>query len=185
MHVSSEDSAGTVMLTVCSGLPGTGKSDLAMGIARRIGFPVLSVDPIEAAIMRAGIPQSFQTGLAAYLVVETIAEMELAAGRGVIVDAVNGVEPAKDVWRRLAARHQVPLKVIECLCGDEDLHRRRLETRRRGLEGFPEPAWQDVQRRRLEFTPWVEPHLEVDSVAPREMNVERVLAWLGDHQAKT
>jgi predicted kinase len=166
-------------LIVLSGLPGAGKSELAQQLARRLGFPVLSVDPIEAAIIRAGIPHSFETGFAAYLVAEAIAEAELKLGRGVIVDAVNAVEPAKEAWRKLAAKHQVPLKVIACKCSDEALHRRRLEARRRGLDAIPEPKWEDVQRRKLDFTPWVEPHLEVDSVVACDTNVDRVLAWLG------
>ena len=43
------------MLIVFSGLPGTGKSELAQRIGRRLRIPVLSVDPIESAILRAGI----------------------------------------------------------------------------------------------------------------------------------
>ena len=59
------------MLIVLSGLPGTGKSAVADGIARALRLPVLSVDPLESAILQAGIPPSFETGLAAYLVAET------------------------------------------------------------------------------------------------------------------
>jgi hypothetical protein len=99
-------------------------------------------------------------------------------GLGAIVDAVNAEEHGKDMWRRLAAKHDIGLKVIECKCSDEGLHRQRLETRRRALGPLPEPTWADVQRRKLAFTPWVEPHLEVDSLAPCETNVERILAWL-------
>lgn len=62
------------MLIVVSGLPGTGKSTIADGIARTRQTPVLSVDPIESAIVRAGIPASFETGLAAYLVAQTLAD---------------------------------------------------------------------------------------------------------------
>jgi len=43
---------------------------------------------------------------------------------------------------------------------------------------FREPTWQDVERRRLEYTAWNEPVLLVDSAAPLESNVERVIEWL-------
>jgi hypothetical protein len=33
----------------------TGKSELAQQLAHKLGFPVLSVDPIEAAIARVGV----------------------------------------------------------------------------------------------------------------------------------
>ena len=60
----------TPFLIAMSGLPGSGKSTIAEGIARRLSIPILSVDPIESAIITAGIARSFETGLAAYLVAE-------------------------------------------------------------------------------------------------------------------
>ena len=61
-----------------------------------------SVDPIESAILQAGIARSFETGLAAYLVAETLADEQLKLGNSVIVDAVNAEEEGKDIWRRLS-----------------------------------------------------------------------------------
>src|SRR5262249_10097594 len=141
----------TPMLVVLSGLPGTGKSALASRLGQRLRLPVLSVDPIESAILRAGIVPRFETGLAAYLVAEALADAQLALGMGAIVDAVNSVEPAKEIWRKLTGRYGVALRVIECKCSDEALHRQRLSSRRREVApNFPEPTWDDVQRRRLE-----------------------------------
>jgi adenylate kinase family enzyme len=62
-----------VKIIVVSGLPGSGKSTVAEGIAEQLMVPILSVDPIESSIIRSGITQSFETGLAAYLVAETLA----------------------------------------------------------------------------------------------------------------
>ncbi len=167
------------MLLVLSGLPATGKSALARALGQRLGIGVLSVDPIESAILRAGIAPGFETGLAAYLVAETLADDHLSLGQDVIVDAVNAVEPAKSMWRSLAARHRAALAIVECHCSDEALHRTRLETRQRDLvANFPEPTWADVQQRRREYTPWAQPLLAVDAVHSCESNVERVLEWL-------
>jgi predicted kinase len=172
---SDHDSRPT--LVVFSGLPGTGKSELARQVAGHLSIAVLSVDPIESAMLRAGIAQSFETGLAAYLVVEAIADAQLALGQSVIVDAVNGVEPAKAMWRTLATKHRAPLKIVECVCSNEALHRERLSARHRGLD-YPEPTWEKVQERKLEYTAWTEPLLRVDSVDTCEANTARVLAWL-------
>lgn len=167
------------MLLVFSGLPGTGKSELAQAVARSVRAPVLSVDPIESAILQAGITPSFETGLAAYLIAETLADSQLRLGQSLIVDAVNAVEPAKDLWRRLAAKHGTPLRIIECCCSDETLHRERLRARRRGLaHAFREPSWEDVERRRLEYTCWSEPFLSVDAISSVEENLRTVLDWL-------
>jgi predicted kinase len=177
-HVSNEHH-DRPMLLVLSGLPGTGKSELAQRLGGRLRIPVLSVDPIESAILRAGIEPGFATGLAAYLVVEALADSQLSLGQSVIVDAVNAVEPAKDMWRKLATRHGAALEIVECRCSDEALHRERLEARRRGLAAnFREPTWDDIQERRIEYTPWTEPLLVVDAIASSESNVDRVLAWL-------
>lgn len=166
-----------VRLIVLSGLPGTGKSAIADAIGRARRAPVLSVDPIESAILEAGIGPSFETGLAAYVVAERVADASLAAGLDAVIDAVNSVDPARDMWRRLAARHDARLRIIECVIGDEGVHRRRLAERDRGLR-LAEPTWVDIERRRLEWTPWPEPHLTLDATEPVERNVERALAYL-------
>ena len=161
-----------------SGLPGTGKSALAERLARALGIPVFSVDPIESALLRAGIQRSFETGLAAYLVAETLAKAHLELGQGVIIDAVNAVEPAKEMWRKLTRSHNQRLRVVECRCSDEVLHRTRLASRRRDLDRRLEPTWEEVQARRAQQSRWTEPVFEVDSISPLEENVERALAWL-------
>jgi predicted kinase len=161
-----------------SGLPGTGKSELAKHLGRALGLPVFSVDPIESALLRAGIRHCFETGLAAYLVAEALASVQLELGQGVIIDAVNAVKPAKEMWRELARTHNEPLRVVECRCSDEALHRIRLASRQRDLDRRLEPTRTDMRARRAEQTPWMEPVFEVDAIYPVEENVARVLAWL-------
>ena len=82
------------MFIVMAGLPGTGKSTIAEQLGRQLGLAVVSVDPIESAILSAGIDAGQPTGLAAYLVAERIADSVLSSpAAGVIIDAVNAVEP--------------------------------------------------------------------------------------------
>jgi predicted kinase len=166
------------VLIVVSGLPGSGKSTLADELGRVLHAPVLSVDPIESALLRAGIERSFEAGFAAYLVAEVCADQFLGAGLDVLVDAVSGVEPAREMWRALAARHGTPLRVVACVLNPAEATR-RLATRSRGL-AMGEPSAGDVRTRAAEWTPWLEPHLVVDSIERRETNVARVLAWLNE-----
>jgi predicted kinase len=136
------------------------------------------VDPAEAAMWRAGVSKSEPTGLAAYMVVEALAAEQIALGHDVIVDAVNAVEPARAQWRALADRLDVELRFIEVQCSDADVHRRRLQGRRRGIEGFYEPSWNDVRRRLEEFAAWTDGRLTLDSMDPRQDNLEAALKYL-------
>ncbi|WP_405697461.1 AAA family ATPase [Streptomyces sp. NBC_01185] len=136
------------------------------------------MDPIEAAMWRAGVPRSRTTGLAAYAVTEAVADGVLALGQTVIVDAVNAVEEARGQWRSLASRHGVPLVFIEVVCSDPTVHRRRLGSRSRDIEGFSERSWEAVERRRAEFAPLVDDRLVLDSVVDLQSNVAAALGFL-------
>lgn len=162
-----------------AGLPGSGKSAVAGEVARALGCALLSVDPIEAAMWRAGVGHDQPTGLAAYVVAENLAGEQLLVGNDVIVDAVNDAEPAREQWRSLAARLDRSLVFVEVFCSDEQVHRRRLGSRQRGIEGFPEPTWESIIERRSGFSDWGDDRVRVDSMRPLEENVAFVLEHLG------
>lgn len=166
------------MLIAMAGLPGSGKSTVADELGRRLPAPVLSVDPVEAALWRAGIDPAQPTGLAAYVAVEAMAAEVLALGQTVVVDAVNDAEEARQQWHELAERQSVPLAWVEVVCSDPDLHRRRLESRRRDLPGFPEPAWDSLPARRAGLGSWNGERLVLDSAEALEPNMEKALAHL-------
>lgn len=147
-----------------AGLPGTGKSAIAEKIRDRLGIPVVSVDPLESAILSAGIDSDQPTGLAAYLVAETLASTVLEAGSSIIVDAVNAVNPAREQWVTLAARHGAAITFIEIVCSDPAIHRQRLETRNRSLPYVNEPSWHAVEQSLDEYDEWTGPSSEVDRI---------------------
>lgn len=162
------------MLVVMSGVPGTGKSSIADALGPEFGAPVLSVDPIEAAIWRCGIPASFATGVAAYEVAAVLAEHQLTLGLTTIVDSVSSIEAARDMWRQAARR----AAVIEVVCSDERVHRQRLAERRRSIEGFPELSWDQVQQRRAEWEPWTGDRLGIDTMRTADDNLADALSFL-------
>jgi len=166
------------MLIVMAGLPGTGKSTIAEVLAGRIEYTVISVDPIEAAILSAGIDAGQPTGLAAYLVAGTLAEMALKAGHNVIIDAVNAVQPAREQWVNLANRMGEPIRFIEVVCTDEELHRSRLVDHT--PSGVEAPA---VEQSLEEYDEWTGPsaavgRITLDTVEPIGVNVDRAIAFL-------
>ncbi|WP_067129712.1 AAA family ATPase [Microtetraspora malaysiensis] len=166
------------MLIVMAGLPAAGKSSIAEGLGRVLPAPVVAVDPVEAAIWRAGVDRGQPTGLAAYLVAEAVADGVLALGQSAIIDAVNAVEAARRQWRALAERHQVSVAFIEVVCSDSRAHRERLERRSRGIVGFVEPTWESVQQRRAEYQPWTDDRLVLDSITDLATNVTKAREYL-------
>lgn len=164
---------------VFSGLPGVGKSAIAEAVGSRLPAAVISVDIIETAILRSGIPRSFETGLAAYEVGAALGAQQLRLGMSAIADAANDLEVGRSIWRAAALGAGATWRVIEIVCSDPDEHRRRLERRHRQLEPFPEPTWEDVLRRRAESEPWDEDRLTVDSCRSVDENVARILGYLG------
>ncbi|GIJ43875.1 adenylyl-sulfate kinase [Virgisporangium aliadipatigenens] len=166
------------MLVVMSGLPGSGKSTVAQRLGRALPAPVVSVDPIEAALWRAGVDRAQPTGLAAYVAAGAVASDILALEQDVIVDAVNHASQARAQWRGLAARHGLAVRWIEVICSDRALHRRRLESRRRDIAGFREPTWESVEARRAGFLSWEDERLVLDACEPLDANVARALAHL-------
>ncbi len=165
-------------LIVMSGLPGSGKSTLAERIARRLQIPVFSVDPIESAIITSGIPRSFETGVAGYVVAAALASEQLKLGISVIVDAVNAEEEGKDVWRHLAAKHNLTMTILEVFVSDPSVHRQRLQVRVRNLHGFPEVTWERVEDRQKCYTPWTEPTLRLDALDDLDKNVETAIQYI-------
>jgi predicted kinase len=167
-------------LIVLAGLPGSGKSTVAEALSRHFSLPLISVDPIEAAMWRNGLSKD-QTGIAAYGVAQALAGEQLRLGHSVIVDAVNPVEAPRAGWRGLAAKYRADLKIIECVCADQATHRRRIEARIRNIEGMAEVTWARVEQRRAEYEAWTDARLTLDtSVQPPERLLAEAIeiTWL-------
>jgi predicted kinase len=164
-------------LIVLSGLPGSGKSTLAARLSAALSLPVVSVDPVAAAMWAGGIPREM-TGLAAYAVVHAIAQAQLTLGLSVVVDAVNPREAYRAMWRSLASGQKAYLAVIECICSDTELHRRRIAARRRGIPGMAEATWEVVEQRRREYEPWVDDRLVLDTAPDLDEVAAAALAYV-------
>ncbi|WP_171013023.1 AAA family ATPase [Microbacterium sp. 2FI] len=166
------------MLVVISGLPGTGKTAVATEVARELDAVHLSIDTVEDALLGAGLPRSWTTGVAAYEAVRAAAEQNLTLGRMVVVDAVNDSEAARDTWRRAAATTGAELIFALLSLDDEVEHRRRLEGRSRNLTNVREPSWDDVRSRAATFEPWVDEPLRVSADGSLQQIAAVILARL-------
>ena len=113
---------------------------------------------------------------------EMHAETTLVAGRSVIVDAVNAVNPAREQWVNLAQRQGEQLRFIEVICSDADLHRERIESRERLLP-HQQLTWNAVEQSLEDYSEWTGAsatfgRITLDSVEPLGVNIDRAMAFL-------
>jgi predicted kinase len=150
------------MLIVLGGLPGTGKTTVARGVALALGAVHLRIDTIEQALRDSGELKG-EVGPAGYLVAYGVAEDNLRLGRTVIADSVNPIELTRAAWRAVAARAGVAAVEIEIVCTDPAEHRRRVATRHTDIAGHRLPNWADVVGR--DYAVWETPHRVIDTAA--------------------
>ena len=168
-------------LVVFSGLPGTGKSVLAESVGRELRIPVFAKDWLEATLLRCELAPTNQDkplGSAGYQLLTVLAERQLMLGLSVILDSVASTQSIRSTWRKLAEKYNAKWLVIECICSDEEVHRTRLSTRRRGIPGWHELSWSDVERVRAYYRPWDEYRLILDAMQSLEDNLKLVFEYL-------
>ena len=168
-------------LIVVAGLPGTGKSSIAEAIGESLGVPVFAKDWLEAALLRSGVDRTLASpqviGYAGYELLTTLAERQLRLGQSAILDSVASTKTIRDAWRTLASRCSARWRVVECICSDQTLHRGRLGSRIRGIPGWQELEWEEVERVQSYYAPWQEDRLILDAVEPLNTNVDLALRY--------
>jgi predicted kinase len=131
--------AGRVRLVVVGGLPGTGKSTLARAVGEAIGATVLRSDEVRKEL--AGVPveqharDDFRQGI--YSTAATVdtygellarAEVALAMGETVVLDASWGEERWRELARAVATRTHADLTEVRCEVG-ADIAAERIRSR--------------------------------------------------------
>jgi predicted kinase len=160
------------VLVVVGGLPATGKSTIAMALARQTSTPYLRVDRIEQAIV-AWSSLSHPLGPVGYAIAHELAREQLELGSDVIVECVNPTAVTRDGWGRTAETASAALVEVEVICSDENEHRRRAETRTSDVKGLVKPTWTAINDR--EYEPWVRQPLLIDSATtPPDRAVQRI-----------
>jgi predicted kinase len=161
-----------------TGLPGTGKSTLADRLAQRTGAPAFTGDWLLGALAPLGVLDDLDrpTSLSVYYgLLNSLVTRQLILGQSAVVDCVLD-DTMAGRWRDNVERHGGRLLVVQCVCGDESLHRSRIEGRRRDIPGWHEVGWDHVERMRAEFRPVTAPDLTLDAVDPLDANITTLLS---------
>lgn len=130
-------------LVIVCGRIGTGKSTVAQLLSAHTGFTVLNSDVLRKRLVgllptaRAGT--AYGTGIYSeavtrqtYAALQTQAEEELRAGRGVIIDATCKQREDRRTLLELGHRAGVPVLFLECRARPSEIERRLRERARRG-----------------------------------------------------
>ena len=155
------------MLVIFGGLPGTGKSTLALKLAGQWRAVYLRIDTIERAMV--GGEEASSVGDRGYGVAYAVAEDNLRLGHTVIADSVNPLQITRSAWLSVAKRVGVQSVEIEVICSDRAEHRHRVETR----SAIVPVTWQEVVTRNYE--PWIGEHIRIDTSG---QTIDRSLAAL-------
>ena len=171
-------------LIVFAGLPGTGKSSLARAVARELHASYLDKDTIKDGVIAVAREMKIEQGVelagpSSYELLVLLARDNLSLGLSVVLDSPAGYRHFREQVNELAKARMASLKLIECICTDESLLRRRVEERGRELPPYRARDWADYQSNRSRFEGLTERRLVVDTAEPLAINVRKVLAHIG------
>lgn len=176
-------------LILTCGLMGTGKSVLAAELATALGAVHLRSDELRKEL--AGLSplsrefSAFGTGLynreateRTYRALADRAEVPLAAGRTVIVDASFAEKDRRDYFRDLARRRQRPLAILWMNCPDKLLQERLRYRRGDASDGRPELL--EAQKKLFQSPLGESRVLLVDTRDEVAYNVQRIICHLAN-----
>jgi hypothetical protein len=164
------------MLVLITGLPGTGKSTLAMHLARRLRATVLRTDVIRKQLF----PQPKYTEEEKELVYKVtflIAEYLLRAGKNVILDGTFYKRSLRQRVYQLARAVKTKLIIVEC-GAPEAVVKQRMEARAK-KKNIPTDADFEVYKKiRDQFEPLQRPRVIVDTSNPLEENLSEIMRYI-------
>lgn len=180
-------SASPCLIVVC-GLSGSGKTTVARMLQHRKGFRAINSDRVRKRLASVPPHEHIRTDYGANIYSDRFSKVAydamlaeadklLSDGCGAILDATFKGATDRQLAVALAARHRVPLLLVECVVGeDEAISRltRRASSAREVSDATPEV----YQRQRAEFDPIREipprNYIRLDTTRPREQLIGEI-----------
>ena len=178
------------MLLIVCGLPGTGKSTLARGVAERTGFVHLASDVVRKEL--AGLkptearPESYGEGIySEHFTERTYAELArraeglLKRARSVITDATFSKRRYLKKVMDAADRAGAKVEIIECSALNETV-RARLEERRWAVGSVSDADWRIYLGKKAAFEEVPGPHIVAAAERTLQENLLKVFRAVFD-----
>ena len=173
-----------MLVVLITGLPGSGKSTMAQVAGRTLGAPVLGHDwamsglrpfvEMQDALDSMGTRGHRGVG---WSLLWGLARSQLRLGSSVVLDGVAR-DPEVDGTRALAAEEGAASLVVMTTCGDDGLHRARVEGRLRHIPNWYELDWDHVARACSSWLPPEGLDLVLDAGTAVEENAGRLRTLL-------
>jgi hypothetical protein len=165
-----------VTLVLMSGMPGTGRHELAARLARAHGWALLGKDVITRSLAEVGVAEK----LAAYTVMFGLAALNLRNGMSTVLDATFSLPRTRTQARTMAEEAGAAFLAVSCVCSDTDVWQQRLVADPPMVEGWAPSAFVSPEHMRKRYYPFRGRHLLLDSVEPLDTCYERLVAWLAE-----
>jgi predicted kinase len=146
------------ILFILSGLPASGKSNLAKLISKEYNALYLRIDTIEQALRDI---LDFNAQGEGYQLAYRIAGDNLLLGRNVVADSCNPINLTRREWENVAIQNGGEYINIEVVCSDKIEHKKRSETRISEIDGLRLPTWHEIQNR--EYDAWETDRITIDT----------------------
>ena len=161
------------MLIIVCGLPGCGKSTLALALAAKLDAAHISSDIIRRKMLEERT-YSEQEKFRVYERMVQEAETLMRGGKTVIVDATFYKQRTRQQMLDAARRSGKKVLIVECVL-DEETIEERMEMRRAGKESESEADFSVYLKVKSLFEPIQEEHLVVDTGLSIPEQVKMVL----------
>ncbi|GAK87336.1 conserved domain protein [Vibrio ponticus] len=145
-------------LYLFSGLPGSGKTTLAQGLAKHTGALFLRIDTVEQGLRDLC---QFDVQGEGYRLSCRIVSDNLKLGLSAIADCCNPIPLTRNEWQQVALDANARYINIEVTCSDRQEHQHRVETRVSSIANLEQPTWQEVIDR--DYHPWDRDVIRIDT----------------------
>jgi predicted kinase len=174
----------TISLVLLSGLPGTGKTRLAIELSKQFHMPVFMKDRFQSQLRLQGFVG--REGAAGYELLFDVADHQLSLGIGAILDAVFPMDGFRQRAKALAEHYGAHFRPILCFCSDDVLLKKRMENRNQYVPDWTPVGWDEVEKIRAYFESWEENSvLHLDAINDFGANLSRALEWIKlDNEAR-
>ncbi|MFT5594831.1 MAG: adenylate kinase family enzyme [Oceanicoccus sp.] len=162
-------------MIIIGGVPGAGKSTLAKGLSKELNIPAFSKDELEAAVARRGLCKNKETQGVGFEIMAVIAKTQIENDNSAIFDFIASKSRITEQWSELL---ESEIKYIECICSNEEIHKERIQSRNRNIEGWYELVWEDVLTIRKYFQPLMTDRLILDSVDNLNENIAKAIKYV-------